>query len=305
MRGIVGAALDGEGPGPGARAQAPPPFDGRGILEDTAGAVAAAARGFAEFAEVEPRAPPGDHRGHAARRARQRRAAVADGRRGDRPRPFRRQGPQEHARRHTHARARRPRARRFFGGPRPHHRGESAVRRHRFHHPVHEPDRDGHQQRHLHGRRRQHGRLQSASVGARRHTHRDRHPEPRDRGGRRPARAPLRRVVPVDRDRPGAHVAPGRPASRRDGRSGGRARRDALGQEGHRSRSGQPAGRRRRERRHREGRPRHHRRREPRQQHRLHRREGDHRGEKHRGRPQGGAHRRRAPWRSAVRPSSV
>jgi acyl-CoA reductase-like NAD-dependent aldehyde dehydrogenase len=34
------------------RAEAPPPFDGRGILEDTAGAVAAAARGFAEFAEV-------------------------------------------------------------------------------------------------------------------------------------------------------------------------------------------------------------------------------------------------------------
>lgn len=52
MRGIVGAAVGGEGHGSGVRAEAPPPFDGRGILEDTASAAAAAARSFAEFAEV-------------------------------------------------------------------------------------------------------------------------------------------------------------------------------------------------------------------------------------------------------------
>lgn len=52
MRGIVGTAVGADGRGVATRAEAPPPFDGRGILEDTAGAVAAAARGFAEFAEV-------------------------------------------------------------------------------------------------------------------------------------------------------------------------------------------------------------------------------------------------------------
>jgi acyl-CoA reductase-like NAD-dependent aldehyde dehydrogenase len=52
VRGIVGAAVGGDGRGADARPEAPPPFDGRGILEDTASAAAAAARSFAEFAEV-------------------------------------------------------------------------------------------------------------------------------------------------------------------------------------------------------------------------------------------------------------
>lgn len=52
VRGIVGAAVSGEGRDPSALGEAPPPFDGRGILEDTASAAAAAERSFAELSEM-------------------------------------------------------------------------------------------------------------------------------------------------------------------------------------------------------------------------------------------------------------
>ena len=79
-------------------------------------------------------------------------------------RPRGRQGPEEPPRHGEDPRAGRPRPHGDLGRPRADADGAGALRRHRRHHPRHQPDVDDHLQRHRDGRGRQQRRLQRAPL---------------------------------------------------------------------------------------------------------------------------------------------
>ena len=131
---------------------------------------------------------------------------------------------------------------------------------------------------HRHGGGGQRGRLQRPSRREGVHEPHRAGPQRRDRRGRRPAQPGLRAGGADDRDGPGADAAPAGEPAHGDGRIGRRPGRDAERKAGDLRRPGQPAGGGRRDGRPGPGRARDRPRGLLRQQHRLHRREGDLRG---------------------------